>query len=77
MAIKVVNKSHSATKSGPGRVHAQGLKKPYSKPLRNGRSPETFGRFGRGLDAAFAHKAASALAARKAKRIAALNASAA
>jgi hypothetical protein len=27
MAITVVNKSHSATKSGPGRVHAQGHKK--------------------------------------------------
>jgi ABC-type lipopolysaccharide export system ATPase subunit len=27
MAIAVVNKSRSATKSGPGRVHAQGLKK--------------------------------------------------
>jgi ketopantoate reductase len=71
MAITVVNKSHSATKSGPGRVHAQGLKKEHSKPLRNGRSQKTFGMYGRGLDAAFAHKAASALAARKAKRNAA------
>jgi hypothetical protein len=31
MAITVVKKSHSATKSGPGRVHAQGKKKP--KPV--------------------------------------------
>ena len=27
MAITLVNKSHSATKRGPGRVHAKGLKK--------------------------------------------------
>jgi hypothetical protein len=27
MAITVINKTHSATKRGPGRVHAQGLKK--------------------------------------------------
>lgn len=32
MAITVDNKSLSATKRGPGRVHAKGLKK--AKPLR-------------------------------------------